>query len=229
MRKRMIGCIGVVALAAAPFAMAQTPQPETMPERESTLQQETTETRTVTGRVAEVDADSLVVETSAGQRMTFTADRDLTQGPTPIRVGSQVRVEYRGESELQVVSVSPVPGTPPDAANIDPADDPDGGELEDDDDAALVTDSDDDGLDDDNGLELEDDDNGLELEDDDNGTTVARVQTTQPERAGAAAARTIDPDDDGELPGTASPLPLLLIAGLSLLGGGVGLSARRRR
>ena len=219
MRKRMIGCIGVVALAA-PFAMAQTPQPETMPERESTLQQETTETRMVTGRVAEVDADSLVVETSAGQRMTFTVDRDLTQGPTPIRVGSQVRVEYRGESELQVVTVSPVPGTTPDAASIDPADDPDRGELEDDDDGALVTDPDDDGL---------DDDNGLELEDDDNGTTVARVQTTQPERAGAAAARTIDPDDDGELPGTASPLPLLLIAGLSLLGGGVGLSARRRR
>jgi LPXTG-motif cell wall-anchored protein len=138
--------------------------------------------------------------------MTFTVARDLTQGPTPIRVGSQVRVEYRGESELQVVTVSPVPGTTPDAA--DPADDRDRDELEDDD----------------NGR----DDNGLEVEDDD-GTSVARLQTTQPERTGAATARTIDPDDDGELPGTASPLPLLLIAGLSLLGGGVGLSARRRR
>jgi hypothetical protein len=58
--------------------------------------------------------------------------------------------------------------------------------------------------------------------------------------AGEAVADRLDPDDDNgapraqpqtaadsELPATAGPLPLLLLAGLSLLGGGVALSARR--
>jgi hypothetical protein len=174
-----------------------------MPEPAPTLQ-ETTEILTITGRVAEVDADSLVVETMDGRRMTFPVDRDLTQGPDPVRVGSQVRVEYRGERELQVVKVSPVlgaAGAPAD--DLDPAEDPDPDGFLDDDDNGTADDS---------AL-----DNGIE--DDDNGAAVAGAQT-------AAAA---DPDDDGELPGTASPLPLLLMAGLSLLGGGVGLSARRRR
>jgi LPXTG-motif cell wall-anchored protein len=53
------------------------------------------------------------------------------------------------------------------------------------------------------------------------------VRTQDPARAPSAAVRTQDPDDD-ELPETASPLPALVLAGLALLGSGLGLSARRR-
>jgi hypothetical protein len=44
---------------------------------------------------------------------------------------------------------------------------------------------------------------------------------------GVQSRTAADPDDSAALPETAGPLPLLLLAGLSLLGGGLGLSLRR--
>ncbi|MGH9320026.1 MAG: hypothetical protein ACRD21_19670 [Vicinamibacteria bacterium] len=115
-------------------------------------------------------------------------------------------MEYRGEQELQVVDVSPVSGGSTTAASSSRPSTPD--PLDDED------------LDDQIAEEVD------EMTDDNGRTAAARSQTTQPSpvRPGTASAQA----DDDELPGTASPLPLLLITGLSLLGGGLGLSAWRR-
>jgi hypothetical protein len=56
--------------------------------------------------------------------------------------------------------------------------------------------------------------------DDNGGVETARVETT-PQTTPAASQR-------DELPGTASPLPMMLVTGLALLGSGLGLSVRRR-
>ena len=53
------------------------------------------------------------------------------------------------------------------------------------------------------------------------GAEVARIETT-PQPAPPAVERR------DELPGTSSPLPMMLAAGLALLGSGLGLSAWRR-
>lgn len=172
MRQRSIGYIGAMALAMAPMAIAQeqTPTPETPP-----AQIVVQENRTIEGEVVEVSAEMLTIRTSDGRMMTFSVDRDLTSGAAPITVGSRVRVEYRGETELEVVNVSGIPLSHQEA----------------------------------------DDDNGH--------TEAARVETGRqidPEAAPAAA-------EQEELPATASPLPLLLLTGLALLGSGVGLATRR--
>ncbi len=54
------------------------------------------------------------------------------------------------------------------------------------------------------------------VDDDDDARTMAQTEAR-------------DPDDDDELPETASPLPALVLAGLALLGSGFGLSSRRRQ
>lgn len=190
MRQRTIGYFGSIALAMGSMVLAQeqTPVPEP-PREEVVAPQSTDQQRNIEGEVVEVNAEMLTIRTDDGRRMTFSVDRDLTAGVEPIDAGSRVEVNYRGEQELEVVSVSLLP--------LD-------NELED------------------NGLE----DNGLEdsRPEDNGGVEAARVQTTpqtQPTAPPAAAQQE-------ELPGTASPLPLILAAGLALLGSGLGLSLRRR-
>ncbi len=155
MRHRTIGYFGVIVLAMASMAFAQEPTPA--PERpvdSAPAAQSTIQVRHIEGEAVEVNAQMLTVRTDDGRRMTFSVDRDLTAGVDPITVGSRVRVEYRGEQELEVVNVTLRP-------------------------------------------------------------------LAEPAAAPAASQR-------DELPGTASPLPMMLAAGLALLGSGLGLSARRR-
>lgn len=185
MSKKTIGFIATVVFAGASLASAQSEPAGSAPESAS-IQQSTT-TRTVTGEVVTVTSKLLTIRTSDGRNMTFVVDRDLTSGPDAITVGKQVRVEYRGDQELQAVVVSPI------AAKIGEAVEKAGQEIEEAGEAVARK-----------------ADNGVE----------ARVQTP---RATDPAART----SSRELPETAGPLPLLLVAGLSLLGGGLGLSARR--
>jgi hypothetical protein len=179
MRQRTIGYFGSIALAMSSMGLAQEQTPVPEPPREQVAEPQSTEQqRNIRGEVVEVNAEMLAIRTDDGRRMTFSVDRDLTAGVEPIKVGSRVEVNYRGEQELEVVNVILLPL--------------------------------------DNGLE----DNGLE----DNGVEATRVQTTpqtQPTAPPAAAQQ-------DELPGTASPLPLVLAAGLALLGSGLGLSLRRR-
>jgi LPXTG-motif cell wall-anchored protein len=184
MRQRTIGYFGSIALAMSSMVLAQEQTPVPEPPREEVVEPQSTEQQSnIRGEVVEVNAEMLTIRTDDGRRMTFSADRDLTAGVEPIKVGSRVEVNYRGEQELEVVNVILLPL--------------------------------DNGLED-NGVE----DNGVE----DNGVEAARVQTTpqtQPTAPPAAAQQ-------DELPATASPLPLILAAGLALLGSGLGLSLRRR-
>jgi LPXTG-motif cell wall-anchored protein len=214
MNQRSIGYIGAMALALAPMVAAQQPTP---PERQTPPEQSSVrvENRTVEGEVVEVNAQRIVVRTPAGNRMTFSVDRDLTSGAAPIAVGQRVRVEYKsGVDPLAVVTVSRSPGAVDRAADAveDAADE--------------VADAVEDAAD-----EVED-----AIDDNDRReparvapapSTMARAQ--DPARTPPAAARAQDPDQDDELPDTASPLPALVLAGLALLGSGFGLSARRRQ
>lgn len=190
MRKTTIGFIATVALFGASLASAQTEAPPPAPEP-AAVQESTV--RTVSGEVVTVTPTTLTIRTSDGRNMTFTVDRDLTIGPEAITVGKKVRVEYRGDQELQAVLVSPL-------AAIGEAVERVGEEIEEA--AKAVADK------------VDDPDNG------DNGAE-ARVQTPTPTDPAAEAA-------SRELPETAGPLPLLLLAGLSLLGGGLGLSVLRK-
>lgn len=213
MRTRSIGFLGALALALAPVAMAQTPPtPQPQPEGTST-QQRTIENRTITGRVVEVDNDSLVVETASGQRMTFKVDHDLTTGAQPITVGSQVRVEYRGETELEVVNVSRAEATSPRPEATEP-DRPEATAARPTEPAARPADP------------AARRDPAARP-----GVTAQTDPAAQPGAAqrdpGARQVRQTD-RDPGALPATAGPLPILLLAGLSLLGGGLGLSRLRR-
>jgi hypothetical protein len=190
------------------------------------MQQRTIENRTISGRVVEVDNDSLVIETPSGQRMTFSVDRDLTTGAQPIRVGSQVRVEYRGETELEMVNVTLAEGASPRAETSEPADRPETSAARPEasepaarpaDPAARPADP--------------------AARRDPAARPGVTAQAERPAaRPGAAAAQT-DPSarqvrqtdrDPGALPATAGPLPILLLAGITLLGGGLGLSRLRR-
>jgi LPXTG-motif cell wall-anchored protein len=63
------------------------------------------------------------------------------------------------------------------------------------------------------------------IDDPDDRRTMA--QTEARDRDDRQRMAQTDPDD--ELPGTASPLPALILAGLALLGSGFGLSSRRRQ
>jgi LPXTG-motif cell wall-anchored protein len=111
MNQRSIGYVGAFALAMAPMlAAAQQPTP---PERETPPAQGSVriENRTVEGEVVELNAERIVVRTTDGNRMTFTVDRDLASGATPIAVGQRVRVEYKsGTDPLAVITVSRIPG-----------------------------------------------------------------------------------------------------------------------
>lgn len=157
MTLQTIGYFGAIALAMAPMVFAREQTPEPAPAQSTIIEE-----RHIEGEVVEVNAQMLTVRTEDGRRMTFSVDRDLTAGVEPITVGSRVRVEYRGEQQLEVVNVSRLP--------------------------------------------------------------LARIETTpQTEPAAATAASQRD-----ELPRTASPLPIILGAGLALLGSGLGLSALRR-
>lgn len=156
--------------------------------------------RTVSGEVVEVTPQMLTIRTGDGVRMTFVVDRDLTTGPQAITVGEQVRVEYHGDRELSALVVTPVAAL---GETLEKA----GQEIEQAGDAAAKA--------------AEDAADKVEdaLDDDDNGGE-AHVQTPATDPAAQAGSQ--------ELPATASPLPMLLIAGLSLLGGGLGLSSLRR-
>jgi hypothetical protein len=110
MRQRTIGYFGAIALAMAPMVFTQEqrpvpqPPPEEAPAAEGTLQ-----VRQLEGEVVEVNAQRLTVRTDDGRRVTLSVDRDLTAGAEPVTVGSRVRVEYRGEQQLEVVNVSLLP------------------------------------------------------------------------------------------------------------------------
>jgi hypothetical protein len=195
------------------------------------MQQRTTENRTITGKVVEVDNDSLVIETASGQRMTFKVDHDLTTGAQPITVGSQVRVEYRGETELELVNVTRSEGASP---RPETSDRPEASAARPEEPAARPTEPAarpaepaarpaDPAARRDPGARP-----GVTA------TQTERDPAARGVRPGAAASQTQrDPSarpvrDPGALPATAGPLPILLLAGLSLLGGGLGLSRLRR-
>ncbi len=111
MKQRSIGYVGALVLAMAPMVGAQQPTP---PERQTPPEQSgvRVENRTVEGEVVELNAQKLVVRTTDGNRMTFSVDRDLTVGATPIAVGQRVRVEYRsGVDPIAVVTVTRIPGS----------------------------------------------------------------------------------------------------------------------
>jgi LPXTG-motif cell wall-anchored protein len=107
MRHRTIGYFGAIVLAMAPMMFAQEPTPVPEPPlEEAPAARITIQERHIEGEVVEVNAQMLTVRTEEGRRMAFSVDRDLTAGAEPITVGSRVRVEYRGEQQLEVVNVS---------------------------------------------------------------------------------------------------------------------------
>jgi LPXTG-motif cell wall-anchored protein len=206
--------------------MAQQPTP---PERQTPPEQSSVriENKTVEGEVVELNAQRIVIRTTDGNRMTFTVDRDLAGGPNAVAVGQRVRVEYKsGSDPLAVVTVSRIPGD-----NL--RDDVEDVAREAADKAEGVADRAEDLVDpdDDNDREPAREPARVAPAPAPAPSATARMQeparTQDPARAPSAAARTQDPDDD-ELPATASPLPALVLAGLALLGSGLGLSARRR-
>jgi LPXTG-motif cell wall-anchored protein len=223
MNQRSIGYIGAFALVMAPLlAAAQQPTP---PERQTPPEQSGVriENRTVEGEVVELNAQRIVVRTTDGNRMTFTVDRDLTTGATPIAVGQRVRVEYKsGSDPLAVITVSRIPGEP--GKTVSDTIEDAGEKVADE--AEGVADRLEDVVDDDNG----DDQEPARVAP--APSAAARMQDPErpqdPARPSSAATRSQDPDDD-ELPATATPLPALILAGLALLGSGFGLSARRRQ
>jgi hypothetical protein len=175
MRQRTIGYFGAIALAMAPmvFTQEQPPVPQPPPE-EAPAAEGTIQVRQLEGEVVEVNAQRLTVRADDGRRVTLSVGRDLTVGAEPVTVGSRVRIEYRGDQQLEVVNVSLLPV----ARNLE--------------------------------------DNGA--------GAAARVETTpeaEPSAAPAASEREA-------LPATASPLPILIVIGLALVGSGLGLSARIR-
>jgi hypothetical protein len=190
MRRKTAGSFAAVALAAASLAWAQGQVGPPAPESSV---QESTMNRTVTGEVVSATATKLSIRTSDGRDMTFILDPDLSADHEAIVVGRQVRVEYRGERELQAVLVSPLAKVGEAVAEL-------GDKIED------------------AGKAVADEVKDATSDNGDNG-----------HGAPAQAGATGDPADSqaAELPETAGPLPLLLLAGLSLLGGGLGLSARR--
>ena len=214
MKQRSIGYVGALVLAMAPMVGAQQPTP---PERQTPPEQSgvRVENRTVEGEVVELNAQKLVVRTTDGNRMTFSVDRDLTVGATPIAVGQRVRVEYRsGVDPIAVVTVTRIPGSDV----VDKVEETAG--------ASDVADAVEDAAD-----EVED-----AIDDDDANDRAAEPARVPPARVAPAPATTARMQDPArqapaqtdELPDTASPLPALVLAGLALLGSGFGLSARRR-
>jgi LPXTG-motif cell wall-anchored protein len=219
MNQRSIGYVGAFALAMAPMlAAAQQPTP---PERETPPAQGSVriENRTVEGEVVELNAERIVVRTTDGNRMTFTVDRDLASGATPIAVGQRVRVEYKsGTDPLAVITVSRIPGETL-SEKIEDAGEKVADKAED------VADRIEDAVDNDDDQEparvAPAPSPAARMQD-----PAARPQ--DPQRPASAATRTQQDPDDRELPATATPLPALILAGLALLGSGFGLSARKR-
>jgi LPXTG-motif cell wall-anchored protein len=178
----------------------------------------------VEGEVVELNAQRLVVRTTDGNRMTFTVDRDLSTGAAPIAVGQRVRVEYKsGSDPLAVITVSRIPDNPRESTLSDKLEEA-GEEVADK--AEGAADRIEDAVDPDDGQEQEP--VRVAPAPAARPAPSAATRTQEPARPATSARVAQDPDDN-QLPDTATPLPALILAGLALLGSGVGLSARRRQ
>lgn len=165
-----------------------------------------TESGTVTGRVVLSARDTIAILTSEGESMSFL----IEPGTEPVAEGDVVRIEFeeQDDGQLRALTVELVPEEEP-TASLMPAEKPT---------ASLMPEEKPTAAEPDNG------DNG------DNGHRAATAMEARsepesdPQQQQTSAAAQAE-----ELPRTASDVPAILLAGLSLVAAGFGVRALRTR
>lgn len=175
----------------------------------------------MTGTVVSHDGNQLVVTTDTGSRMTFTVDEGIL--PDGIGEGDRVRISYSSAAGgmYQAISVSEV-GAENDRTGMVGTDRTDTDDLRDDTSTPGTTGSE-------TGTMSDTRTNATD-------TGTSSTTTTNDRYGSTSTTTTTDPygtssttGTDRGLPGTASPLPLVGMAGLLSVGAGLGLRYLRRR